>query len=202
VSLRAEFDDAGHCRVFATTGYLLRDFGTAYVPAFNRQYPPPFSPDQRVLYVGNWERGLFCYDVDSCQLAWRKGPGKVRHIFPFEGGATVEMAGRGLFRRAQESGELTGAIKMSGIEVALRLGRDTVFTGPFRRDYFVYDLVSLKPLARIAEAELNPDRCLSFVIREVFELEGQLVVRGFEEYPYGDYAHEGQRGCQRRVRAT
>lgn len=200
--LTAEFDASGFCRVVDEGGEVLSQFQTVYEPAFNRQYPPPFSPDNRVLYVGSWERGLYCYDVAGGSVGWRQGPGRVRRIFPFPEGVTVEMAGRGIYRRAQESGAITGVIKMSGIEIARDLGKGRLFIGPYRRHYLIVHLESLERLGSVAASVLNPDGCLSFVIREVFELDGQIVARGFEEYPGGDYSRRGQREFTRRARAA
>jgi len=202
MELAAEFEESGSCRVVTASGEFLSQFQTVFEPAFNRQYPPPFSPDNRVLYVGNWERGLYCYDVATGRLCWRKGPGRVRRIFPFSDGVTVEMAGRGVFRRSQETGEVTGLIRMGGIEIARELGGGRLFIGPYRRQYLVVGRDSLERLGTIAASVLNPDGCASFVIREVFELDGLIVARGFEEYPDGDYSRRGQREFTRRVRAA
>lgn len=202
MDLSAEFDSTGFCRVVNAAGELQSQFQTVYQPAFNRQYPPPFSPDNRVLYVGNWERALYCYDIASGRLNWKQGPGRVRRIFPFVGGATIEMAGRGLYKREQESGALTGLIKMGSIEIARDLGNSRLFVGPLRRHYLVVHRESLEQLGTVAASVLNPEGCLSFVIREVIELDGQIVARGFEEYPGGDYSCRGQREFTRRARAA
>lgn len=200
MNLRAQFDDDGRCQILDSAGNELSAFETVYSRPFNSQYPPPLSPDDSMLYVGTWERGLFCYRVSDGALAWRQGPGKVRRIFPVDGCVVTEMADRGLYRRAQDSGELTGIVKMGGISCTRRLSETRLFVGPWRLRYFIFELPSLSPVGALPERLLNPDRCLSLCIREVSEVDGQLLVEGWDEYPSGDYKAKGQREFVRRVR--
>ena len=198
--LHADFDGDGRCRIVRSDGREVAAFQTVYSRAFNSQYPPPLSADDSVLYVGTWERGLYCYRASDGELLWRHGPGKVRNIFPVDGGVVTEMADRGLYRRAQASGELEQMVKMSGIEIARRLSPARLFAGPYRNRYFVFNLPTLKRIAVVSKSEVNPESCLSFIIRDVSEIDGQLVLRGFEEYPNGNSSLEGQRDFVRRVR--
>lgn len=198
--LRAQFDDDGLCRILDSEGTERSAFETVYSHAFNSQYPPPLSLDGSVLYVGTWYRGLFCYRVTDGYLAWRRGPGKVRRIFPVDGGVVTEMADRGLYRRAQDSGELTGLVKMGGISYARRLSSGRLFAGPWQLRYLIVELPSLAPVSSLPVKVLNPDRCLSLSIREVSEIDAELLVEGREEYPGGNYAARGQREFVRRVR--
>ena len=196
--IEAKFDDSGLCRIISS-GRLITSFPTVYEPAFNGQYPPPASPDGKVLYVGTWTRGLHCYEVSSGKLLWRKGPGKVRHIFPVNGAVVTEMADRGLYRRDQTTGELTGQMKMAGISFAQSIGPDRIFAGPFRRKYLVVEIPELKPVAQVAEADLNPDDCLSLMLLAVAPSSGSFIASGWEEYPDRNFNARGVRKFNRKV---
>lgn len=121
--------------------------------------------------------------MTSGTLLWRQGHGKVRNIFPFDGGVVTEMCDRGFYRRDQDTGALPGILKMSGIEVAQRLAADRLFAGPLHRRYFVYTLPGLEVVSIVGEQQLDPRRCPSHVIRDVREREGELVCMRIRRVP-------------------
>lgn len=179
-SVSAVFEADGNVEIHDVRGVRLARFQTVYQPGFNSQYPPPLSPDGAVLYVGSWERGLFCYDVARGSLKWRQGPGRVRGIFPFAGGVVVEMCGRGLYRRLQDTGELVDTAKMSGVEVVRRLSGEMLFAGPLRNRYLVLELSTLRRIGSVTDRDVNPLRRLSFVVRDAVGDLDQLIITGFE----------------------
>ena len=194
----AKFDDSGVCRI-SSNRRLVASFPTVYEPAFNGQYPPPVSLDGKVVYVGTWARGLHCYEIPSGKLLWRKGPGKVRRIFPVKRAVVTEMADRGLYRRDQTTGELTGQVKMAGISFARALGSDRIFAGPFRRKYLIVEVPELKPVAQVPEADLNPNNCLSLLLLAIAPSGGSLIASGWEEYPDWNHNARGVRKFKRKV---
>jgi hypothetical protein len=201
VVAKVTFDASGLCQVLTGDG-VIASFPTVYTLAFNRQYPPPTSPDGRVLYVGSWESGLYCYSLPRGELLWRMGPGKVRRIFPLADKVVIEMADRGVYVRDQARGDLVAKVAMSGISFLELISSQFVFAGPLRRRYLLLDALNLSEVGSVKESQLNPDGCLSFVVQRVREEIDGLLVEGFEEYPFGNSEAKGVRTFSRKVRAS
>ena len=93
------YDREGMLTVINQDGGIVNTFTTPASVAFNRQYGTPISPDGRYVFIGVWEKGLFCFSISEGRLVWKQGPGKVRKILVFDTVVIVEMCDRGIYRR-------------------------------------------------------------------------------------------------------
>ena len=203
MKLNVLFEDEGVCRIVDDVGHERSRFKTVYEQGFNSQYPPPLSPDQRALYVGSWRGGLYCYDVETGRLQWRHGPGKVRRIFPFDGGVVVEVFERGLFSRTQETGELNFEMGMKSIDYVQLVAPDRLFAGPYRNEYFLYEFPDLRPIGVIRHDEINVGDFLSCKVSDVQLAGDELLISGWQTYPPDDYYRPNAGGeFTRRLRPT
>ena len=94
-----EYDLDGTLTVFGQDGRIVNVFQTPASTAFNRQYGTPISPDGKLVFIGVWDKGLFCYSIPDGRLVWKQGPGKVRKILVCDTELIVEMCDRGIYRR-------------------------------------------------------------------------------------------------------
>jgi hypothetical protein len=199
---RIEIESSGKINIFSAYGELISSFPTVYERVFNSQYGAPISPDGKYLLIGTWYKGLYCYDIRTGELLWKKGPGKVRKIIPIENYVIVEMCNRGIIKRDIGTGEIVTELKMSGIECLFQISNNEIFAGPKRNVYYVYQIPDFIEKYAIPGSILNPNECLSHMIRDCQKNEGCIVVSGFEQYPHMDYSQKGTRFFEQRIYLT
>jgi len=199
--IRIDFEPNGKCTVLSQDGSLISSFQTPYELAFNSQYGTPISNDDQFLFVGTWYNGLYCYEISTGNLLWKKGPGRVRTIIPIDNYVIVEMQGRGIYKRTIQTGDLVTVVKMSGIENLFQISENEIFAGPKRNRSFVYQIPELIEKQTILNSVLNPNDSLTFVILDCHKAEGHLVVSGWEEYPHKDYLQKGSKSFERWISA-
>jgi hypothetical protein len=180
-------------------GDFLSVFPTVYERVFNSQYGTPTSIDDKYLFVGTWYNGLYCYEITTGKLLWKKGPGKVRRIIPIENYVVVEMCDRGIYKRDIETGELVTELRMSGIECLFLISNDEIFIGPKKNIYYIYQIPELIEKYAIPGSILNPNVCLSYRVQDCHKIDDCIVVNGFEEYPHMDYSQKGARFFEQRI---
>lgn len=134
----------GYLTVCNHEGEKVAEFQTVASVAYNAQYGTPASKDGQFVFIGTWERGLFCYSIKDQRLIWKQGPGRVRHIILVDDNLIVEMAGRGIYRRNINTGELLEVLKMPSIDKFSQLSESDLLAGPLRGKYIHYDLPSLQ----------------------------------------------------------
>ena len=197
-----EYDSEGRVCVYGRHDKLISTFKTCATVAFNGQYGTPISEDGRFIFIGNWDRGLFCYSTDSGETVWQQGPGKVRRILVIDNELIVEMADRGIYKRKTADGSLSFQLKMGSISTFTRINKDTLFTGPKRNVYFTYNIPSMEPNGEVHEREINVNDCLSFVIQDVFYRNTKLMAQGFENYEKRNYSNNNRQDFLREVRVS
>ena len=62
------YDREGMLTVINQDGGIVNTFTTPASVAFNRQYGTPISPDGKYVFIGVWEKGLFCYSISDGEL--------------------------------------------------------------------------------------------------------------------------------------
>lgn len=179
---KLKYENDGNLSVISHDDKVVSSFKTVAQIGYSGQFGTPISEDGKYVFIGTWERGLFCYSLSDGELKWKQGPGKVRLVIPYKNLLVIEMANRGVYVRNADTGELVKVIKMSGIEVFSQISDKEVFVGPKFNKYYIYSLDTLEPLHEIPATDLNINRCLSFVIREVFYKNDELYIEGFEQY--------------------
>ena len=167
--------------------------------AFNRQYGTPISPDGTLVFIGVWDKGLFCYSIPDGRLVWKQGPGKVRKILVCDTELIVEMCDRGIYHRKIVDGSISQVIPMSSIGIFYRISENELFAGPKYNQVFLYELPLLKAVGILGIRDLNVRNCLSFVITEARYEGNDLIIRGFENYAGGDIKKNNQVNFERIV---
>lgn len=193
------YDIDGSLSVIGTDNTVRITFPTKASVAFNRQYGTPISPDGKYVFIGTWEYGLFCHDLETGQVIWKQGPGKVRTIVVGGDFLFVEMCDRGMYVRDLKSGELVKEFKMSSINKLKRLSPTELFAGPRNSKYYIYSIPTLELKQEIKLKALNVNQCLSYIILDVFYRDNTLFVKGWEQYRHGNYQDADQVWFEREV---
>ncbi|RAJ89770.1 hypothetical protein LX87_05669 [Larkinella arboricola] len=140
-----EYDVDGYLTVYNRDDKKVAEFKTVSSIAYNAQYGTPITEDGQFVFIGTWERGLFCYSIKDQQLVWKQGPGRVRQILLMDSCLIVEMAQRGIYKRDVKTGELLQVLKMPSIDRFSQLSESELLAGPLRGKYIHYHLPSLQP---------------------------------------------------------
>ncbi|MFD2935363.1 PQQ-binding-like beta-propeller repeat protein [Spirosoma flavum] len=140
-----EYDVDGYLTGIDPQGETVAKFKTVASVAYNAQYGTPITKDGQFVFIGTWERGLFCYSIKDQRLIWKQGPGRVRHIILVDSSLIVEMAGRGIYKRDATKGELLQVLKMPSIDRFTQLNESELLAGPLRGKYIHYHLPTLQP---------------------------------------------------------
>ena len=180
--MEISFDKEGHCLVQDSGGRRITSFSTIYSRAYNRTNRFVLSRKLGRIYIPNWERGLFCYDINNGVLVWKQGPGKVGTVEVVDDSLVIKMVERGIYVRDIEDGALANEKKMSGIRTFIRVSERELFAGPYRNKYFLFNIPDLEVKAEIPVSHINPSNCLSFIITDCTKDGGKLKVEGWEEY--------------------
>lgn len=182
-----QYEPEGHLTVINPQGQTVSRFKTVASVAYNAQYDTPISKDGQLVFIGTWERGLFCYSIQEQKLVWKAGPGRVRGILVNGHTLLVEMSGRGVYRRDLYSGKLIEIIKLPSIDTFKQLNANQLFAGPLKGAYWLFDIPSMQPMKQVKTRDLNVNNCLSYVIQDVYCRNQIPLVKGFEQYRGGNY---------------
>lgn len=193
------FDNDGFCQIISKTNKVLSEFQTVCSPPYNHQYGVPISNDGKFIFIGNWEKGLFCYSVYNGNLVWKQKPGKVRNIITTSDMLLVEVCDKGIQKRAVDTGDLISEIKMKNIQFLHAISENEIFTGYIKNKYFIYEIPSLYEKYSISEAVLNPNKCFSFNILKSIKENGNLLIAGWEQYPNMNYQINGITNFERTI---
>lgn len=195
--MNVTFQENGRCRVFDNHGDVVNEFDTDWKPAYNRQYDTPVSVEHNLLFVPSWEKGVSAYDLRDGSMAWRKGPGKVRQMVVSGGLLVSGIFGRGIIVRDMVSGNPEHEMKMTSVEDVFYLGDGLALIGPRRSSFYVVSLPELNIVQEVDRRILNPDRCLSHILNNVWVNDRSLVISGWEEFPDMDHTVSGRRDFRR-----
>ena len=155
--------------------------------SYNRQYGFPVSIDGTKLFVGNWEKGLFAYDIISGEEVWRFKTSRVRNVLVFSDFLVVSRAYKAVDRIDIETGKLNASIKSGTLEHVFNLGFPYVFADTISGKYSIIDVAKMAVIERINSKTINPHNCLSLMIEDVKHLGKTILVSGIEDYPQKHY---------------
>ncbi|WP_347490982.1 hypothetical protein ABDB91_07435 [Desulfoscipio sp. XC116] len=178
----------GFCQVFSKSEDVISEFPTVCKVVEHTIYGTPISPDGKYLFIGTWDKGLFCYDIDNRNLKWKKTPAKVRQVIAKDEFLVIEMCDRGIYKRHIETGELLSEIKMSNIRFMYRISDNEIFTGTKRDKYFIYEIPSLTEKSVMKKSSLTNINIYEAInILDAKKENGKLVISGTEfEYSSED----------------
>ncbi|GAB3791397.1 hypothetical protein GCM10028818_62150 [Spirosoma horti] len=199
-TLQYELD--GLLTVIDPQGQTVNRFKTVAHIAYSAQYGTPISKDGQFVFIGTWDRGLFCFSIKEQKLVWKAGPGRVRSIIVNDSFLLVEMACRGIYRRNPCNGELMEIIKLPAIETFKQLNTNQLFAGPLKGAYWLFDLPSMQPMKQVKTRDLNINNCLSYVIQDVYYRDQILLVKGFEQYRGRNYEDKESTEFERLIPLT
>ncbi len=176
------YNTSGECKVFDVSGEVISQFKTICTIGYNQQYGTPISNDEKLLFIGSWERGIFCYEILTGKLSWKKGPGKVRRIIVSEDKLIIEMCDRGIYQRDAKSGELLKEFKIPYCDNMYVLSDKEILVGPKRNQYIILSTTDLSIIKQFHWSMLNVNESLLFSINTAKIENDYLLINGVEQY--------------------
>lgn len=155
--------------------------------SYNRQYGIPISNDGTKLFVGNWEKGLFAYSIDSGEILWKFKPGKIRDIFVYSNFLIVSRAYAAIVKIDIETGAMLGSIKSGTLEHVFYLDSTCVFADTVSGKHAIIDVQEMVVIKKYDSKIVNPYDCLSFTITDAGLQNNILTICGIEEYPQRNF---------------
>jgi len=167
----------------------LKELSNIAFSVYNRQYGMPVSEDGSKLFVGDWDKGLCCYDTTSGERLWKYRPAKVREIFVYPTYLVAVRAYASIIKLDIETGELISELRSGTLKDIYDLEYPYVLADSFRGKLCVIDVKSMsvvKDYGSIFKNKvINPLNCYSVVVTEATVQDNILVISGFESAPNG-----------------
>ena len=184
------FDTEGNCKV-VFNDKSNQTFQTE-CSVYNIQYGIPVSDDEKQLFVGSWEKGLFAYEIHSGSLLWWCRSKRIRELFLFDDYIIAVKANEAILKIDIKTGEILDRIKSRTIESAFYLSGNCIAVDRIKGFISIVNTAALKEMFHFQNNTINPNRCLSLLIREMSIVGDQLLIQGVEEYPDGNTAAPGK----------
>lgn len=186
-------DDSGRCTVFFRDGSTA-SFAWKWERYHVYVYGLCFSEDGKILYTGDWYKGLYAIDSRSGETLWHYRPAKIRGIYVFPGYLLALRYGSSLVKLDLHTGELLGELTGRSLEHCWRLDGGHVLLDSRNGRLCAVDTETLETVKtyRISGAGslVNPRDCLALAIRKAWLEAGKLYISGFEKYPGRDPSAE------------
>lgn len=177
-----KFNTEGLCHVISTSNILITEYQTICTPAYNYQYDIPITKDGKLMFIGSWEKGLYCYDIITGKSIWNQKSNKIRNIILADNELIVEVCDKGIYKRDIEKGNILSEIKMKNIQFLYPISPYEIFTGYIKNNYFIYEIPNLIMKYQIPEKLLNPSKAYSFNILDATMKDDKLSISGWEQY--------------------
>ena len=165
---RIEAGFSGLCFVYFKDGSV--SFFETACSVYNRQYGIPVSEKHRCIFIGTWERGLYCYDAYTGERRWRSPMGRNRNMYvpPHSDYIITTRAGKGLFQLDVATGLVHDSLRSVNTEDSYRITDSVAFVDRLGRDCCLVDLERFQILKRYPFSKLQSANSISFIITDAW----------------------------------
>ena len=159
---------SGLCFLYFKDG-TVRFFDTVFT-IFNSQYGIAVSEKYHCIFIGTWERGLYCYDAYTGERRWRSPMGSNRNMYvpPHSDYVITTRAGKGLFRLDIATGLVHDSLRSTNMNRALDITDSVAFVDRLGRDCCLVDLERFQILKRYPFSKLQSANSISFIITDAW----------------------------------
>lgn len=185
-----EFDFNGTCKVFYSDGTVKNVIIRANV--YHLQYGIPASEDGTILFLGNWDDGIWAIDINTNMLRWHIRQKKVRKIFAYDQYITALKQGSSIYKIDIKTGEILAEIRSSTIEKYFKLDNQRVLVDRIKGKLSIVNTQKMIVEKTFSREEVNPNSCLSLIIQKAFYMDGDLYISGFEKFAQGNHQNSEQ----------
>ena len=147
------------------------------------QYGIALSNDGTILLFSSWENGLTAYHIDKETVLWHYQKTRITKVFVYSGYTVAIRNGHSIVKLDLFTGEVCGEIRSATIEKAFALDEQYLLIDSFKGYVSIADVRDFFVVKNYRESTVNPNNCLSIVIRDAFLSNNRVVITGFEEYP-------------------
>lgn len=183
---RTEVDDKSGDVVFLKRNgeVIVHNVSHYVVPehVYLSQYGLSVTDDGKYFFVQSWEKGLFCFDLQSGCLAWHCKTKRATDLVVLKDSVICHFLEQSVCALDLSTGENLHRVPLGYATCFFTLTEDYYLIGPKRYVYHVIDS-SLRTVARIPMTALNPKSCSYFIMLRADVEHGGIRISGFEHPP-------------------
>lgn len=161
--------------------------------SYNSQYGYPVSEDGRMLFVSSWENGLTAYDIATNKILWRYKRSRITAVYVYETYVAAVRYGEAILKLDLHTGEVLEQMRSGTIECSWELQAPYILVETFRGKLSVIDTEKMSVAKAYKEKVVNPNHCLSLILKYIQVENNTLTILGVEEYPNWDDTLKGQK---------
>ena len=150
------------------------------------QFGIAVSQYHNCFYVPIWEKGLFCFSLDTGKLIWRNPLKHAGLTMVYRDFLLCGFEGLGVMKMSCETGTELDRMTITTFTTLHQLESPYYFIGPKRNKYYVVDARSFSIVKQIPANKIADD---GFLIVEVKGTKDSLIVVGWEN----------EQICERRI---
>lgn len=153
---------------------------------YNGCYGISITKDGRYFFVQSWEKGLFCFSIETGAIVWHHKQKKATILEVYDRTLVCHFAEKYLALMALESGEVLKTYSTSSEQCnVFVLSDNCFFVGPKRRKYTLFDN-QLNEIVNIPSCILNPEEYDYFGIVDAHLVNDGISISG-NEYSSSNY---------------
>jgi len=159
----------------------------AHCSIYTTQYGISVSGKHACIFVSSWEDGMGCFSAITGEELWRLKGTRYTKVFVYPEYVVVVKFTTALIKLDISNGKEIDRFKGRGIETVFELSKPLLFAGLIRGVYCTVDTTNFEIIKKFDRKIINPNDCLSLVIRSLEVDDENLVISGFEGYAHGQY---------------
>lgn len=146
---------------------------------YNRQFGITLTDDGKLFFVQSWEKGLFCFHVQTGMLLWHNSQKKAYRLASKGDIVLCQHFGQCISAFDGRTGAIIRKYPLTTGTTFKPLSQGYYLIGPKRGSYEIIDY-NLERRAKIPIAKLNPNAMDTFIIQEASLYKNGITVSGVE----------------------
>lgn len=127
---------------------------------------------------------MTAYCIEKESVMWHYNSTQITKVFVFSQFVIAIRSGRSIIKLDIHNGRVIEEIVSTSIENAFYLDREHLLVDSIRGKVCIVAVQGLYVLKNYKKQVINPNCCLSLVIQNAFVRDSEIIISGFEEYPY------------------
>ena len=143
------------------------------------QYGTPVSNDGKLLFMGSWYKGLYCYIIETGKLLWHMKSTRITKVIVYDSYLTVARYGYYLAKIDIATGEIIAKINSKGLEAQYKLDH-RVCAKYLKRKLCIVNTETMQIEKAFPYSALHPNSQYDFLIKSVRLEDNKIIIHGSE----------------------
>ncbi|MDR1563944.1 MAG: hypothetical protein LBS74_03195 [Oscillospiraceae bacterium] len=155
-------------------------FSYPQIEPYQSQFGVSVSNNGEYIFIQDWDKGLFCYKINTAKLQWHSKQKRVTSLIVGENFVLGFVSSNWLIKHDIETGELIQKERCTA-ESFFQLDDNSFFVGPIRRRWKILETNAFEVLQEFKDSEINSNRLYPFIVANAYYEDDCLVIEGFEQ---------------------